>query len=109
MIPARGVRHSSIAIERHADQVLRASFHFAIAWLADGLPQQPVYPVELAIHVKWRGQRHERCDLARGAVVLIPQCKKELVAWAQRRHRRVESLQHLLSFELFVRRWSTVR
>jgi hypothetical protein len=55
------------------------------------------------------GQRHERGDLASGAVVLVAQGEEQLVAWAQGRNRRVELLEDLRSFQLLIGRGSTAR
>jgi len=61
-----------------------------------------VEPFEPAVYVKLRGQRHEGGDLAGGAVVLVAEGDKQLVAWAERRDRLCELLEDLLSFQLLV-------
>ena len=64
--------------------------------------QRVVEPFEPAVYVKLRGQRHEGGDLPRGAVVLVAEGDKQLVAWAERRDRLCELLEDLLSFQLLV-------
>jgi len=64
--------------------------------------QRLVNAVQPAIHVERSAQRHERCDLASGAVVLVTERYEQLVSGAQGRNRCVELHEDLTPFELLI-------